>query len=191
MSAAENIFIFGLSAEEVDARRRRGLDASDAIAASPELAAALDAIADGAFSPDDPDRFRHIADRVRYVDPYMIAADFAAYRAAQAEVEALWRSPAPGAAPPRSISRGWAGSPPTGRSPNMPPTSGTCRSRIAEPDEPALGAANLHISGIYLITAVCGLVDAGRYFPCHRNAGAVLTTWIGPVAPLALAFALF
>src|SRR5689334_17727675 len=34
---AENIFIFGLTAEEVVARRRRGLDASDAVAASPEL----------------------------------------------------------------------------------------------------------------------------------------------------------
>jgi len=41
------------------------------------------------------------------------------------------------------------------------------------------------------LPAVCGLVDAGRYFPCHRNVGAVLTTWIGPVAPLARAFALF
>src|SRR6185437_12567335 len=51
---AENIFIFGLKADEVEARARRGLDAGDAIAASPELGAALDAIADGAFSPDDP-----------------------------------------------------------------------------------------------------------------------------------------
>src|SRR4051794_6405699 len=91
---AENIFIFGLTADEVVARRRRGLDASDAVAASPELEAALDAIAGGAFSPDDRDRFRHVADRIRYVDPYMIAADFAAYRAAQAEVEALWARPA-------------------------------------------------------------------------------------------------
>jgi starch phosphorylase len=91
---AENIFIFGLTAEEVVARRRRGLDADDAIAAAPELQAALDAIAGGMFSPDDPDRFRHIADQVRYVDPYMTAADFSSYRAAQAEVEALWRTPA-------------------------------------------------------------------------------------------------
>jgi len=91
---AENIFIFGLTAEEVEARRQRGLDAGDAIAASSELAEAIAAIGDGAFSPDDPSRFRHIADGLRYVDPYMIAADFAAYRRAQAEVEALWRRPA-------------------------------------------------------------------------------------------------
>jgi glycogen phosphorylase len=91
---SENIFIFGLTAEEVDARRQRGLDAGDAIAASPELAEAIAAIGDGVFSPDDPGRFRHIADGLRYVDPYMIAADFADYRRAQAEVETLWRRPA-------------------------------------------------------------------------------------------------
>src|SRR5439155_18606374 len=90
---AENIFIFGLRAEEVEARRRRGLDAGDAIAASPELAAVLEAIGDGVFSPDDRYRFRSVADRLCYVDPYMIAIDFAAYRAAQAEVDALWRRP--------------------------------------------------------------------------------------------------
>jgi len=89
----DNIFIFGLRADEVEARRRNGLDASDAVAASPELAQVLEAIGGGAFSPDDPYRFRSIADRVRYVDPYMLAADFAAYRAAQAEVDALWRRP--------------------------------------------------------------------------------------------------
>jgi starch phosphorylase len=91
---AENIFIFGLTADEVETRRRNGLDASDAIAASPELQAALDAIAGGDFSPDDRDRFRHIADQIRYVDRYMTAADFAPYRAAQQKVEALWTQPA-------------------------------------------------------------------------------------------------
>ncbi|MGE3783922.1 MAG: glycogen/starch/alpha-glucan phosphorylase, partial [Alphaproteobacteria bacterium] len=106
---AENIFIFGLKADEVQARARRGLDAGDAIAASPELAAALDAIGGGDFSPDDPGRFRHIADRIRYIDPYMIAADFAAYRTAQAEVETLWAQPqAWGRAAALNIARiGW------------------------------------------------------------------------------------
>jgi len=89
----DNIFIFGLRAEDVEARRRLGLDARDAVTASPELGAVLDAIGAGAFSPDDPFRFRSVADRVRYVDPYMIAADFVAYRAAQDAVDRLWRQP--------------------------------------------------------------------------------------------------
>src|SRR3954451_12309171 len=89
----DNIFIFGLRAEEVEARRRNGLDASDAVAASPELGEVIEAIGGGASSPDDPLRFRSVADRVRYVDPYMVAADFTAYRAAQAEVDALWHRP--------------------------------------------------------------------------------------------------
>jgi glycogen phosphorylase len=90
----DNIFIFGLKAEEVTARRRKGLDAEDAIAASPELAEAIGAIESGAFSPDDPGRFRGLADSLRHADPYLVAVDFAAYRAAQREVEARWRDPA-------------------------------------------------------------------------------------------------
>jgi starch phosphorylase len=107
---ADNIFIFGLTAEEVAARRRtRGFDAGDAIAASPELAPAIDAIADGEFSPDDPDRFRPIAETLRHADPFMVAADFAAYRAAQQEIDTLWRRPAAwGRAAALNIARiGW------------------------------------------------------------------------------------
>ncbi|HTV88395.1 MAG TPA: glycogen/starch/alpha-glucan phosphorylase [Stellaceae bacterium] len=90
---AENIFVFGLTAAEVVERRSRSLDAGDAIAASPELASAIAAIGCGDFSPDDPGRFRHIADGLRHVDPFMNAADFAAYRAAQRQIDALWRRP--------------------------------------------------------------------------------------------------
>ena len=54
---ADNIFIFGLRAEEVEERRGSGLDAGDAIAASPDLADAIDALETGEFSPDDPRRF--------------------------------------------------------------------------------------------------------------------------------------
>ena len=106
---AENIFIFGLRAEEVEARRRDRECAAGAAAAPPELAEAIDAIGDGDFSPDDRGRFRHIADELRYLDPYMIAADFAAYRAAQAAVEARWRQPAAwGRAAAMNIARvGW------------------------------------------------------------------------------------
>ena len=50
---AENIFIFGLTAAEVDERRRAGIDASAAIEASPTLDEVLDAVGSGVFSPDD------------------------------------------------------------------------------------------------------------------------------------------
>jgi len=43
---------------------------------------AIGAIESGLFSPDDPGRFRGLADSLRHADPYMVAADFAAYRAA-------------------------------------------------------------------------------------------------------------
>ncbi|HEY3908670.1 MAG TPA: glycogen/starch/alpha-glucan phosphorylase [Stellaceae bacterium] len=90
----DNIAIFGLLAEEVAQRCRAGLDAGDAIAASPELAGALAAIEAGVFSPDDPRRFERLTERVRYGDRYMVAADFANYCAAQQRIEALWRSAA-------------------------------------------------------------------------------------------------
>jgi glycogen phosphorylase len=89
---AENMIIFGLRAEEVAERQRTGLDASAAIAASPDLAAVMQALETGALSPDDPNRFGDLANRLRYADRFMVAADFAAYRAAQQEVDELWRN---------------------------------------------------------------------------------------------------
>jgi starch phosphorylase len=89
-----NFFIFGLRAEEVEERRREGLDASAAIAASPALAAALEALETGFFSAGDPHRFAELANVLRYCDPYMVAADFEAYREAQARIDELWQSPA-------------------------------------------------------------------------------------------------
>jgi Carbohydrate phosphorylase len=45
---AQNIFIFGLRADEVEERRRAGLEASSVIASSPKLAEAIGAIETGA-----------------------------------------------------------------------------------------------------------------------------------------------
>jgi starch phosphorylase len=87
---AENIFIFGMNAEQVMARRRAGLDASDAIAASPMLARVIEAIDRGAFSPDDPARFAPIAHSLRYLDHYMVSADFDDYHRTQALVDERW-----------------------------------------------------------------------------------------------------
>jgi starch phosphorylase len=91
---ADNIFIFGLTAAEVEQRRREGLDAGAAIAESRELGGALEAIGSGAFSPDDAARYGGLVDDLRHRDYFMVSADFDAYRSAQVSAAALWRDPA-------------------------------------------------------------------------------------------------
>ncbi|MBI3567946.1 MAG: glycogen/starch/alpha-glucan phosphorylase [Gemmatimonadetes bacterium] len=88
---AENIFIFGLLADEVAARRKAGLDATATIAASPALAEALEALEAGRYSSDDPSRYRGLVDGLRHRDHFLVTADFDAYRAAQRDIDTLWR----------------------------------------------------------------------------------------------------
>jgi len=90
---ADNMFIFGLKAEEVAARRSRGIDAGDVIAASPILSEVLDAVQSGVFSPDERDRYRGLVDSLRYHDYFMVCADFDSYYATQRGVAALWSRP--------------------------------------------------------------------------------------------------
>ena len=90
---ADNMFIFGLKAEEVAARRSRGIDAGDVIAASPILSEVLDAVQSGVFSPDERDRYRGLVDSLRYHDYFMVCADFDSYYATQRGGAALWSRP--------------------------------------------------------------------------------------------------
>jgi starch phosphorylase len=84
---ADNFYLFGLTAEAVARRRREGHDARACIAASPDLARALDLIEQGVFSPDDPDRFRPIVDDLRSVDHFLLTADFDSYRRVQRTID--------------------------------------------------------------------------------------------------------
>ena len=92
---SDNIFIFGMTAEQVEARRRRNdLGAADAIAASPALREVLDEVGSGVFSPEEPDRYRELVDVLTHHDHFMVSADFDAYAAAQRQVGARWHEPA-------------------------------------------------------------------------------------------------
>ena len=87
----DNIVIFGLTAEEVEARRREGADPRAVIEASPDLRGVLDALASGVFSPGDINLYRPIIDSIAYNDWFMVGADFDAYATAQREVATIWR----------------------------------------------------------------------------------------------------
>jgi len=76
----ENIFIFGLRAEEVEVQRHSGYDPWRIYHADPELRAAVDAVGSGMFSPDDPGCFRPVVDTLLTGgDPYFVLADFRGY----------------------------------------------------------------------------------------------------------------
>jgi starch phosphorylase len=90
----DNIFIFGLTAEEADRRRAAGIDARETIAGSVHLQRALDAIGSGLFSPSDPNRFQDLVDVLTYHDHFLVTADFDSYFAAQRQVAAKWHDQA-------------------------------------------------------------------------------------------------
>ena len=91
---APNMFIFGMTADEVEARRQgTGLIATGAVDACPALRAVLDALRSGVFSPEEPSRYVALADRLEFADPFFTCADFAAYDRAQEEVDAKWQEP--------------------------------------------------------------------------------------------------
>ncbi|MGQ7792241.1 glycogen/starch/alpha-glucan phosphorylase [Faunimonas sp. B44] len=89
----DNIFIFGLRAHEVAERHRTGLDAMADIRNSPMLAEVLEAVAGGAFSAGDRDRYGHLVDIVKHHDRFLVAADFDGYYAAQRAVDEAWGNP--------------------------------------------------------------------------------------------------
>jgi starch phosphorylase len=91
---ADNIFIFGLTADEVAERRRAEFEGREAVAAHGVLAQAIDSIASGLFSPDDPARFLSLTEAILGRDDFMVATDFADYWRAQDLVDDLWSDPA-------------------------------------------------------------------------------------------------
>jgi starch phosphorylase len=91
---AENIFIFGLTSDEVAAYRRRGYSPSEVARADPELKTTLEMIDSGYFSPGNLADGKPVVDRLLSEgEPFFVLADFAAYAAAQDAVDALYRQP--------------------------------------------------------------------------------------------------
>jgi len=58
-----------------------------------DLKYAIDRLADGAFSPDEPGRYKDIVNTLLESDYYLLLADYADYIATQDKVDELYRQP--------------------------------------------------------------------------------------------------
>jgi starch phosphorylase len=88
----ENIFIFGLTAEQVAEVRAGGYDPREVYRRDPELRSVLEWLAGGFFSPGQPALFLPIVQSLLdWGDHFMVLADFRSYAERQAEVDGLFR----------------------------------------------------------------------------------------------------
>lgn len=85
----ENIYIFGLTAEEVQALRAGNrFDPQAKVSDTPALKRALEMVRSGVFSPDDRNRFQPIVDSLLYHDTFLLTADFQDYYDTQRRIDA-------------------------------------------------------------------------------------------------------
>jgi starch phosphorylase len=88
---AENMFIFGLTAEEVGAQRAAGYRPRQVLESNPELRSTLELIESGFFTPGRWDDARPVINRLLSdAEPFLVLADFPAYCKAQDAVDELY-----------------------------------------------------------------------------------------------------
>lgn len=91
---SENIFIFGMTVDEVEALKQKGYNAYDYYNSNPELKQVVDQIQNGFFSPSNPDEFKDIADILLKYDRFLLLADYESYIKKQEEVSATYQNQA-------------------------------------------------------------------------------------------------
>ncbi|MBF0142354.1 MAG: glycogen/starch/alpha-glucan phosphorylase [Magnetococcales bacterium] len=90
----DNIFIFGLKAEEAFDLVAKGYQPRKYYDANMELRRALDQIRDGFFSPDEPERYRPILHSLLDGgDKYLVLADYSSYMACLDRADGVYRTP--------------------------------------------------------------------------------------------------
>jgi glycogen phosphorylase len=90
----ENIFIFGMTTEEVLARRAQGYSPADEVAKHPALKRAIELIDSGYFTPENIFDSKVVSDRLMsHGEHFLVLADFGSYLEAQQRVDALFQDP--------------------------------------------------------------------------------------------------
>ncbi|SDZ24805.1 starch phosphorylase [Jannaschia faecimaris] len=90
---AENFFLFGMTASEVQDRYQVDAHARQAILSSQPLQDILQMVVEGRFSPGDADRYNGLVNSTWNHDPFLVASDFDSYLACQAEVDRAYADP--------------------------------------------------------------------------------------------------
>ena len=89
----ENIFIFGLTVDQVVALCAKGYNPWDYYHADEELRAVLDWLGSDYWTPGESGAFAQVhASLLHHGDPFLVLADFRAYCEAQARVDAAYRN---------------------------------------------------------------------------------------------------
>jgi starch phosphorylase len=88
---AENFFLFGLTAEQVNELKGKGYDPKQVYGSDPELREAVDQIASGRFSRGDRNLFKPLVDSLMVDDPYLLFADYRSYVECQEQVSLVYR----------------------------------------------------------------------------------------------------
>ena len=88
---AENFFLFGLTTEQVYAKRASGYNPLDYYHNNPELKLAIDRIASGFFSHGDTHLFQPLVDSLLNHDQYFLLADYQSYIDCQEQVSLAYR----------------------------------------------------------------------------------------------------
>lgn len=86
----ENIFIFGMNVDEVEALQKRGYNAWDYYNKNAELKTVVDQISGGYYSPGNPDEFKDVTNMLMQYDRYLTFADFDDYVQKQDAVSAAY-----------------------------------------------------------------------------------------------------
>ena len=87
----ENIFIFGLTVEEVTALVKKGYKPQDFYNSNEELRAVVDWVGSNYFTPDEPGCLNMLRDNLIHSDPFLVLADFQAYSDAHKKVDAAFK----------------------------------------------------------------------------------------------------
>jgi starch phosphorylase len=91
----DNIFIFGLTVEEVEALWKRGYNPREFYERDDELRAVIDWLGSDYWTPGEHGAFAHLHGTLMHDgDPFLVLADFRSYCDAQARVDVAYRDPA-------------------------------------------------------------------------------------------------